>query len=452
MRFVSTLIICFAILLSGCTKSNPEEDYINTLNALFDKSDQAIDDINSILDTAIEGEYWQLKEPAKKQKEVLDMFYKALEIEPPAKFAEDHKTTTLLLNSIKEFNNIMVDFSQSGNKAAFEKLGVVTESVDKYMKQSVFMKEYRVDGYEEKFDTRAAMKEIEENSRMNEDEYATFVLNNFKNYTIAIEGLIEIIKTVQMGIEDPLVIDTTKTIILQLQAVRETFGLAKPPKKYETRHSDFAKLIDHYILAAEELERGILTGDVSAHEKMNKYLNDANIYLESTRKLVDEVSGTELSINTPNATQASTPTPKPKSTPEATNAPANSSIKMNTYSNGRFGFTINYPEDWTLGEEPTNGDGIEITGKDGATILAYGSIFMEEFAPDLTDYKKLDINNNKFSTYHNSIPHSDATLHHAVFIRSDNQVIYQLKITVKKQDKELANTIIESFYTFEGLE
>ncbi|OUS77288.1 hypothetical protein B1748_09100 [Paenibacillus sp. MY03] len=452
MRFVSTLIICFAILLSGCTKSNPEEDYINTLNALFDKSDQAIDDINSILDTAMEGEYWQLKEPAKKQTEVLDMFYKALEIEPPAKFAEDHKTTNLLINSIKEFNNIMVDFSQSGNKAAFEKLGVVTENVDKYMKQSVFMKKYRVDGYEEKFDTRAAMKEIEENSRMNEDEYATFVLDNFKNYTIAIEGLIEIIKTVQMGIEDPLVIDTTKTIISQLQAVRKTFGLAKPPKKYESRHSDFAKLIDHYILAAEELERGILTGDVSAHEKMNKYLNDANIYLESMRKLVDEVSGTELSINTPNATQASKPTPKPISTPEATDAPANSSIKMSTYSNGRFGFTINYPEDWTLGEEPTNGDGIEITGKDGAMILAYGSIYMEEFSPDLTDYTKLDINNDKFSAYHNSIPHNDATLHHAVFIRSDNQVIYQLNITVKKQDKELANTIIESFDTFEGLE
>lgn len=52
-------------------------------------------------------------------------------------------------------------------------------------------------------------------------------------------------------------------------------------------------------------------------------------------------------------------------------------IKQNkdvlTYENSRYGFKVDYPDDWRLGQEPTNSDGREISSPDDQVICrAYG--------------------------------------------------------------------------------
>lgn len=57
----------------------------------------------------------------------------------------------------------------------------------------------------------------------------------------------------------------------------------------------------------------------------------------------------------------------------------------NTYINGRYGFSVDYPNNFEIGTPPANGDGLHFTSKDGkATLTAYGSNnVMDETAKSL---------------------------------------------------------------------
>ncbi|MFH1509487.1 MAG: PsbP-related protein [bacterium] len=59
------------------------------------------------------------------------------------------------------------------------------------------------------------------------------------------------------------------------------------------------------------------------------------------------------------------------------------------YSNTRYGFSVEYPPDWILGEAPTNNDGRTFTSEDGkVTCHAYGfqnALFNEEGNPQTLD-------------------------------------------------------------------
>ncbi|MBV7507822.1 hypothetical protein KW850_21565 [Bacillus sp. sid0103] len=67
-------------------------------------------------------------------------------------------------------------------------------------------------------------------------------------------------------------------------------------------------------------------------------------------------------------------------------------ISWKTYHNGRFGFTINYPKGWVLGPEPTNGDGRALYQGNDAEVVASGSNYREEYAGDISNYKKIKTN------------------------------------------------------------
>lgn len=67
-------------------------------------------------------------------------------------------------------------------------------------------------------------------------------------------------------------------------------------------------------------------------------------------------------------------------------------VRWDTYTNGRFGFTVKYPQGWVLGPEPTNGDGRSLYNENDAEILAYAYHYMEETKPDLSGYEKLKTN------------------------------------------------------------
>ena len=51
-------------------------------------------------------------------------------------------------------------------------------------------------------------------------------------------------------------------------------------------------------------------------------------------------------------------------------------IEWNSYHNDRFGFVAPYPSTWTIGEEPTNGDGITLYQGNDGEISVYGTYML----------------------------------------------------------------------------
>jgi hypothetical protein len=73
----------------------------------------------------------------------------------------------------------------------------------------------------------------------------------------------------------------------------------------------------------------------------------------------------------------------------------------NTYTNGRYGFTIDYPNQFDIGMPPANGDGLHFTSKDGkAELVAYGSNnVMDETAKSLYEAELADIKNVSYKFF-----------------------------------------------------
>ncbi|MDF2891789.1 MAG: hypothetical protein K0R80_2156 [Clostridia bacterium] len=67
----------------------------------------------------------------------------------------------------------------------------------------------------------------------------------------------------------------------------------------------------------------------------------------------------------------------------------------NTYANGRYGFTIDYPNQFGIGIPPQNGDGLEFISRDGkAGLVASGrNNVMDENAKDMYEAEVASINN-----------------------------------------------------------
>lgn len=64
-------------------------------------------------------------------------------------------------------------------------------------------------------------------------------------------------------------------------------------------------------------------------------------------------------------------------------------IKWNSYENERFGFTINYPAHWEIGEESQNGDGITLySGDPENEIIIYGQLYDEDLTDPFEDANK----------------------------------------------------------------
>ncbi len=79
------------------------------------------------------------------------------------------------------------------------------------------------------------------------------------------------------------------------------------------------------------------------------------------------------------------------------------------YSNGRFGFSVNYPVGYLVpGPEPTNGDGLSFTSPDGrASLVVYGSHFafyggqaLSYGETDIDDYYQARLKELPDPTYH----------------------------------------------------
>lgn len=59
--------------------------------------------------------------------------------------------------------------------------------------------------------------------------------------------------------------------------------------------------------------------------------------------------------------------------------------KWASYKNGRFGFTVSYPPNWTLGEAPTNDDGRSLYDDGYNKVSVYGKMIDPEYPDDFIE-------------------------------------------------------------------
>jgi|GEM_PF-5010076 len=85
--------------------------------------------------------------------------------------------------------------------------------------------------------------------------------------------------------------------------------------------------------------------------------------------------------NSPATTASPSPAASPTPGTADSPAPAGEDVPLEReYANGRFGFTIRYPDAWEA-VESQNGDGAKIkTGDDSQQIRAYGANYLSDFS------------------------------------------------------------------------
>ncbi|MDG0789968.1 hypothetical protein OMP38_03190 [Cohnella ginsengisoli] len=186
---------------------------------------------------------------------------------------------------------------------------------------------------------------------------------------------------------------------------------------------------------------------------------------EDIKPPVASASNAIISTNEPSESSKPTekiePTPspsiqmsEPSATPSATSTAKPKSEKWNTYQNARFGFELSYPKSWVRGEEPANGDGIELSEKSAGSILAYASFYMEELAPDLTGYKSFTLNNGKKA--HLLVQDEGNTTTIQLTYILDKRIQYGLSGSLSsgyyQKNKQTIETMLKSLDFFEGLE
>lgn len=124
------------------------------------------------------------------------------------------------------------------------------------------------------------------------------------------------------------------------------------------------------------------------------------------------------------------------------------------YQNVRFGFSIAYSKNWTMGVEADNGDGVSFSEPSGGKLLAYASFYMEEFAPDLMGYTLLVLDNGL--KVHLLVKEEAGTTSIEMYYVKDSRIEYHVSGTVsqsyfKKNEKEIIS-MIKSVNFFEGIE
>lgn len=62
--------------------------------------------------------------------------------------------------------------------------------------------------------------------------------------------------------------------------------------------------------------------------------------------------------------------------------------ELNTYINNRFGYAIDYPKNWPVGEEATNNDGRNLYNTPETEILVYGSNIPSSFSTQDTPVER----------------------------------------------------------------
>ncbi|KOY81265.1 hypothetical protein I6G82_02795 [Lysinibacillus macroides] len=132
------------------------------------------------------------------------------------------------------------------------------------------------------------------------------------------------------------------------------------------------------------------------------------------------------------------------------------SAEWETYLNSKYGFSVNYPPDWHIGEESDNEDGINLyVGNPDVRILTYAAHYMEEISDPYEsaknygfDIQRITLDNGKSADL--ILGNLDEKVHYElVFI--DNDVIYNINAEVSKsffeKNEDILLKVIKSLDT-----
>jgi vacuolar-type H+-ATPase subunit I/STV1 len=144
-----------------------------------------------------------------------------------------------------------------------------------------------------------------------------------------------------------------------------------------------------YTDAQKEINQ--LKLDVKSQEALSFYFSEVT-QVEAT--LNEEINKQEEAAEKAETEKAA------KEKAKAEEVAKKNAIVWDTYNNARYAFSIKYPEGWLGGPEATNGDGRALYRKDNTEVLAYGTMYFEEFKPDLSNYKKISTNQGYVAYYH----------------------------------------------------
>ncbi|MBM7654563.1 hypothetical protein [Neobacillus cucumis] len=112
-----------------------------------------------------------------------------------------------------------------------------------------------------------------------------------------------------------------------------------------------------------------LLNTTKGKDALIKENNLAEELLYQVKNNENKQTSTQNAIQNPSATN--------KSSAQASNPNTTSGgFKYKTYQNGRFGFTVQYPDTLKMGPEPTNDDGRQFANEE-CEILAYGSFVLD---------------------------------------------------------------------------
>ncbi|MGA9290507.1 MAG: hypothetical protein WBV93_19415 [Anaerobacillus sp.] len=118
-----------------------------------------------------------------------------------------------------------------------------------------------------------------------------------------------------------------------------------------------------YNSALQQLH--LLNSKVESEETLSYYEKELARLTEKVNKALDELENTNASTSTSSAEEKPV---EPKKAP----VEVEKALTYVTYTNDRFGFTIQYPSDLTVGPPPANGDGLNFYN-DEIQITASGS-------------------------------------------------------------------------------
>ncbi|UTR11984.1 hypothetical protein MM300_06730 [Evansella sp. LMS18] len=102
-----------------------------------------------------------------------------------------------------------------------------------------------------------------------------------------------------------------------------------------------------------------------------------------------------------------------------------------TYENERFGFQVNYPSEWHIGQEPDNGDGVELYYVGADQIYVFARHFDGEYPSDLGLFEELETDSGQEAFLHTQLTDTGMVFYSVAMFTEDKE--YRLNAEVSEE-------------------
>lgn len=129
-------------------------------------------------------------------------------------------------------------------------------------------------------------------------------------------------------------------------------------------------------------------------------------------------------------------------------------LDWDSYRNTRFGYELSYPDYWKAGEEPENGDGLQLYSEGENEVIVYASFFNQEYSPELDNFKEFTTESGEQAFIREVWQNDSKVQFELVLIKDDVQYNLRANVTGNfyERYKEVLHTIAKSFTIVEGFE